>query len=256
MNLANIGKPEFLCAFNKTSGALRSERIIEHGRWSKTIMNEPHSATDKKQNMDSVIEKLKEDHLKDIKILTLENKNLELRNENESLKHKLEIMELNEKMKKQSLEETNELRFITIRDRIFWGAHRFFAGVYQNWNLYDSYTEWYQSIAGLMNDKEVYVFDNKFHFVKKKFGGYKNDLYLVSKRTGTSYKEHAQDVVVEGFGKELWQTATVIILHPTNLCQSLEMKKRFQKDGYEEWQSSDVPTEIFQNNSAIFLILC
>ena len=115
-------------------------------------MTEAHSTAGGNQNMDFELENLKKDHQKDIKILTLENKILELRNENEMLKHKLEIVDLKEKMMNRTVEEdnaqldtssNNSTRFITTKERLTWGAKRFFQGKYQNRDLYKSYAEWY-----------------------------------------------------------------------------------------------------------------
>uniref|UniRef100_A0A7M5WRB4 Uncharacterized protein n=1 Tax=Clytia hemisphaerica TaxID=252671 RepID=A0A7M5WRB4_9CNID len=225
-----------------------------------------HSETDRNQNM---LEKLKEEHRKEIKILGLEKNMevLELRNENEILKHKLEILELKtrkDESEKVTLNEKSNVadnvyctRFITVKERLAWGFKQYFHNGDNQSNLYESYAVWYESLACKMKNKEVYSSKNHFHFVKKHYGEYEKFLSLISKRVGCNYTESSNELIVKGLDKELWQTATIIILHPKDIAQCMEMEKYDQTDQYEEWYQGDVPEEMFNDNdnSVIFLIL-
>ena len=57
------------------------------------------------------------------------------------------------------------------------------------------------------------------------------------------------------FDKELWTTATIIILHPKDFNKCLEMNKLGQAN-HEAWILGNIPEKIFYNNSVIFLISC
>eukprot|EP00111_Clytia_hemisphaerica_P017262 TCONS_00051097-protein len=212
-------------------------------------MNQPHSVNDGNQN--EVIKRLKEDlHQKEIKILTLE-KNieiLELRRENETLKHKMELMEQQSTNAKRDEEEQegpgnkevilDDQRYITIKERISWGVNRYFQGESQRWsNLYESYGEWYQNIKKLTADRDLYSFENYYLVRKNDIGESRLGVSFISKREGAKCHEYGSTIVVTGLDCVLWETASIVILHPFNPAECVEMQKwKREKDMYEQWQ--------------------
>ena len=122
---------------------------------------------------------------------------LELTNKNEALKRKLEVMDelKSEKKKEKAVEEivpaqtsnvtanANRFRFVTVKERLACGFEQFFQDSNHQSNLHESYTEWYQSITGSMQHKQLYSSEKKFHFVKKDCEKYQDTLSFTSKRT-------------------------------------------------------------------------
>ena len=179
--------------------------------------DEAHRAVDgNRQVKNENEEKLRKEYEKQIQKLTLENmiKLLELQKENQALKHDIEIMKLKSKQQQNETEDNNanvreiqelndrireleeeakqqhgaegegglvQQHFITVKERLLWGAKTYFGGKKPNTNLYASYQEWYDSISKLMLNEKPYASD-KFSFPKKNYETTWQNLYFVSKK--------------------------------------------------------------------------
>ena len=227
-------------------------------------MNESASAGDRTQSMDAVIEKLKEDHQKEMETLTQEKdmEILELENECEELKQQLEAKE--KAMSKIVANKGEPSRYLTLAQRLTWGVEKFFSGErIQHPNLYGSYSEWYENMASLMNEEQLYFRTRTtvkdFFLTKKDFGGVKETLGLGATPDLFKHVESSKCIILEAedFNNNMWGTNTcVILLHPSEIKKCFEMVKVNAKDiKATEWVARNIPKDIYYNNSVIFLIL-
>ena len=159
-----------------------------------------------------------------------------LKNEIQNLKEQIEAQDSNNEDKDGEKATEPDSQNTESNERLFTGAGRFFeSGCYENW---------YKDMTISLENKETLISEN-FCIIRKDFFITHETLYLVSKREGTQYNEEVSDFIVEGLSKDLWDTARIIVLHPTDIKHCLEMTKGWQGAYFEKWLCKNVGKDLY-----------
>uniref|UniRef100_A0A7M5TV30 Uncharacterized protein n=1 Tax=Clytia hemisphaerica TaxID=252671 RepID=A0A7M5TV30_9CNID len=188
-----------------------------------------------------------------IEDLKLESEELVASLENDIQNLKEQIQATDSKKEASDIEKSTEsdVQNADSHERFFVGAERFFES--------SCYENWYKDMTVSLDNKET-LQNEHFCIIRKDFFTVHESLYLVSKRKTTQYNEEFADLIVEGLSKELWDTARVIILHPTDIKHCLEMTKGWQGAYYEKWLCKGIGEDVYYQTcnppySALVLIV-
>ncbi|XP_066913077.1 uncharacterized protein [Clytia hemisphaerica] len=170
---------------------------------------------------------LKQENMHKIEMIKMKN---EMEKTIESLRNEIEMQKKKVEERPKEMGNPNEIVVnpfeLPLMEQLEWGTN-----IISN----EKYQEWYKHIINAMENKKLYK-NERFLYMRKIFGCFKNDLFFVNLHSGKARVENDTDFQAEGLDTHALNKGTFVLLHPKDAWQSLRTQRSGRTGFYDYWK--------------------